>query len=255
MKKNFTLIELLVVIAIIAILASMLLPALNKARITAREASCLSNIKQLMTATQVYTLDYDGFIRGKVAISNNSSFGIIFKGDNVGHGVLYDNRYITNFDLLFCPARTAHISSYWDPTPEEAYARWTGAGGVAKTTYGDYAFNTMMLKKGTKFWPGNTNYSSKGYRPDAHGPDLPLFADVFIGKDNGNFKIQNHSAHNMKRLNVAYTDGSAKRLIIADIVKKSGASNQLLTYNHGNARYGSTLKNTWEFWRGMINLR
>ena len=59
---RFTLIELLVAISIIAILASMLLPALRQTRMKAHSITCSGNLKQLLTASMMYSQDYDSYI-------------------------------------------------------------------------------------------------------------------------------------------------------------------------------------------------
>lgn len=61
-KKGFTLIELLIVVAIIAIMAAMLLPALSKARERARQAVCMSNLKQIWHALVMYSDDNEGWL-------------------------------------------------------------------------------------------------------------------------------------------------------------------------------------------------
>jgi prepilin-type N-terminal cleavage/methylation domain-containing protein len=106
-SRGFTLIELLVVIAIIAILAAILFPVFARAREAARKATCISNLKQMGTATMMYVQDYDELypIANQEAdrIPNQQAHAI--GGKNNVHPFLIDliNPYTKNDQIFVCP--------------------------------------------------------------------------------------------------------------------------------------------------------
>src|SRR5206468_1075903 len=88
--------ELLVVIAIIAILAAILFPVFAQAREKARSASCISNLKQIGTASQMYIQDYDGTKVWCQIWNTSGQDGATFSG--------LLQPYVKNRQLFICPS-------------------------------------------------------------------------------------------------------------------------------------------------------
>ena len=109
---SFTLIELLVVIAIIAILASMLLPALNQARGKAKTIKCTGNLKQIGLATNLYTQDANDYLP---VMSTTASPYRPWWFDAL------NDQYINNGNVFRCPSNTLKFSVPFFSSGEETF--------------------------------------------------------------------------------------------------------------------------------------
>jgi prepilin-type N-terminal cleavage/methylation domain-containing protein len=112
--SGFTLIELLVVIAIIAILASLLMPVLAKAKAKTRSVVCLNNLKQWSLAMQMYANDHDDYLppEGTGTTLNRHTGWYVVLPKQLGMGNYFDMPWHTNANALLgnsiwiCPANT-----------------------------------------------------------------------------------------------------------------------------------------------------
>ena len=179
MKKAFTLIELLIVIAIIAVLAGMLLPALNSARKTARGIVCFNNLKQLGTMMEFYCNDYSDFFP-RWNDGGDYGWDYMWMHYLIRGGNLLDSKAnYSQWKLLYCPEAQNDLVQY------EKYQAYNQNG----QTIVSYGFNmfiasrkrtiiiknhstTGMLLENVKLI-GSAYYGNMGYNHDEY-PDRLL---------------------------------------------------------------------------------
>ncbi|OQA80137.1 MAG: hypothetical protein BWY31_04088 [Lentisphaerae bacterium ADurb.Bin242] len=251
-RRFFTLVELLVVVAIIAILAGMLLPALNKARQTAQSVSCLGKLKTLGLTTTLYVDTYNGWMLNAINYYNYGTqlnwYALFGRSDWSGLLPFGSSTYYST------PARD--MKAYYCPvgkTPTSQAHLYGMAYVNADNTYYSQVVEPgayLYIKKiGTAYnadpFFGHVFHFYSGQNKNIGG--FPLFADsvttggvqnFYFHKGGGGSALCVSPRHNNK-VNIAFADGHSEGIHYSRLGKPP---HKIRYYGYDNGEIGLTAR-------------